>query len=93
MIGLTWGQDGIAQLQPLLNRAAVNWVLCLIALITTTFVVPPNPKESYDSDAIWNTKWARLPQSEQPRNRGPRNLMFWWVVMVAASTSLFIIFR
>ena len=93
VIGLTWGEDGIAQLQPLLNRAAVNWGVCLLALATATFLIPPGPAESYDPDCIWNTKWARLPSAERPRNRGPRNLVFWWIVMIVASTSLFIIFR
>jgi SSS family solute:Na+ symporter len=93
ILGVTWGKDGISTLQPLLNRAAASWFLCLAALIVTSFVIPRNPKESYDSDVIWNTKWARLPESEKPLNRGWRNLLFWWIVMVALSASLFIVYR
>lgn len=93
IVAETWGGEGIERLQPLLNRAAVTWVLCLIALIISTYNIPRNAKEKYDRDAIWNTKWARLPASERRLNRGWRNLMFWWVVMISASTSLFIIFR
>lgn len=93
VVGLKWGPDGISQLQPLLNRAAVTWGMSLIALIVTSYVIPPNPKEDYDKDALWNTKWARLPEDERHLNRGWRNLMFWWIVMVTLSASLFVIFK
>ena len=90
---LQWLRTFFATLQPLLNRAAVNWMLCFAALILTTMLIPRNPKESYDPDTIWNRRWARLPEVERPLNRGWRNLMFWWVVMISISTGLFVIFR
>ncbi|RJP35484.1 MAG: hypothetical protein C4527_00040 [Candidatus Omnitrophota bacterium] len=93
IIGETWGESGIAWLQPLLNRAAVNWGICLLALIVTTFSFSRRPDESYDPDIIWNRQWSRLPASEQRRNAFPRNLLFWWMVMITVSTSLFVIFR
>jgi len=83
----------IGAISPLLNRAAVSWFLCLVALVLTTFLLPQNPDEMYDPDAIWNLDWARLPAHEQDLNFGPRNLMLWWLIMVVASTSLFVIFR
>jgi solute:Na+ symporter, SSS family len=89
----TWGPNGIEPLKPLLNRAAANCLLCLAVLIVTSYVLPRNPGESYDPDVIWNTRWGRLPASERPLNRGPRNLMFWWVILVVVSTGLFITFR
>ncbi len=89
----TWGEDGIESLKPLLNRAAVTWALCLIALIASTLIIRRNPGGHYDPDAIWTLKWARLPQSEKHLNRAPRNLLFWWIVMISVSTSLFVIFR
>lgn len=93
IIGETWGTNGIEQLKPLLNRAAVNWVVCFILLIISTYIIPKNTKETYDSQIIWNKKWAHLPESEKPLNGSWRNLMFWWIVMVVCSTSLFVIFR
>jgi SSS family solute:Na+ symporter len=93
IIGETWGVSGIEQLKPLLNRAAVSWVLCLIALIGATFLIPKNIKNPYDPDVIWNKKWAKLPESERSLNSGWRNLTFWWILMVITSTSLFVIFR
>jgi len=90
--GQTWGQDGIAWLKPLLNRAAVNWAICLIALIIATYLIPSDNRP-YDKDAIWNLKWAKLPETEKSLNRGLRNLMFWWIVMVSVSVGLFVIFR
>ncbi|MEW6236548.1 MAG: sodium/solute symporter [Candidatus Omnitrophota bacterium] len=89
----TWGTQGVAQLKPLLNRAAVNWAICLAALTLATYLIPKNAQEMYDPDAIWNAQWGRLPESERVMNRGRRNLMLWWAVMVASSASLFIIFK
>ncbi len=89
----TYGSEGIAQLKPLLNRAAVNWAICLAALIIATFGIRRSKDESYDPDAIWNLRWARLPENERPRNRGLRNLMFWWIVMISISVGLFVFFR
>ncbi len=86
-------RETLSWIEPLLNRAAISWGLCAMAMIASTWLIKRNPEEQYDPDAIWNTQWARLPQGEHTLNRGGRNLMFWWLIMIAASTSLFIIFR
>ncbi len=83
----------IAAISPLLNRAAICWAFCFIALVLSTYLIPRNPQEQYDPDAIWNSRWARLPQSERSLNGGVRNLMFWWIVMMSVSTALFVTFR
>ncbi len=83
----------IGQAKPLLNRAAITWVICLIAMVLSTFILRADPSDRYDPDAIWSFSWARLPAEERNLNRFPRNLMFWWLVMVTASGTLFVIFR
>ncbi len=83
----------VAFATPLLNRAAVTWVLCLVVMVGATFILKPAAGERYDPDSIWTLRWARLPLEERYRNRFPRNLMFWWLVMVGASAALFVIFR
>ncbi|MHC4443749.1 MAG: sodium:solute symporter family transporter [Planctomycetota bacterium] len=88
-----WGTEGIESLKPLLNRAAVNCFLCLIILVIASYVFPKKQAESYDPDVIWSSRWGRLPASERSLNRGGRNLMFWWVVLVVGSTGLFVWFR
>jgi len=93
ILSVSWGEDGIEPLKPLLNRAAVNCILCLFFLIVTSYLIPRNPTESYDPDVIWNRRWGRLPASDLPLNRGGRNLMVWWILLVASSTGLFILFR
>jgi SSS family solute:Na+ symporter len=92
----SWGPNGIDALKPLLNRAAANCILCLAVLILTSYVLPKTAREQvepYDPDVIWNTRWGRLPASERALNRGGRNLMFWWVLLVAVSAGLFVTFR
>ncbi len=83
----------IGRMKPLLNRAAITWGLCVVVMIGATLFLRQDPGERYDPDAIWNLRWARLPQHERVLNAGPRNLLLWWLVMVAASGSLFAIFR
>lgn len=39
------------------------------------------------------TVLARLPEAERPLNRGLRNLVFWWIVMLSGSVALFAIFK
>jgi len=88
----SWAR-AITLVSPLLNRAAIIWALCLVVMVGATFILKPDPGERYDPETIWNLRWARLPLEEQHRNRFPRNLMFWWLVMVGASSALFVIFR
>jgi len=83
----------IQWLMPLLNRAAASWALCLVVMILTTYFIPRNTQEKYDPDVIWNLKWARLPENEKSLNKGGKNLMFWWIVMISLSTLLFVVFK
>jgi solute:Na+ symporter, SSS family len=87
-----WGEEGIASIKPLLNRAAISWAVCLSVLVLSTILIPTPAGETYDQDAIWNKQWARLPQSEAAQNRGIRNLMFWWIGLMVLSFGLFIYF-
>ncbi len=82
----------IERLEPLLNRAAVTLVLCFGALVLSTWLMRRDPKESYDPEIIWNRRWARLPEAERPLNRGLRNLMFWWIVLISGSVAIFVVF-
>jgi SSS family solute:Na+ symporter len=38
---------------------------------------------------IWSWKTARLPESERQRNRGLRNLFFWWALFVGIMAALY----
>lgn len=86
-------KEEIPWLVPLLNRAAISWVFSAIVMIGATLLTPQHEGEEYDHDAIWNLKWARLPESDRARNRGLGNLMIWWGLLVVGSLTLFIVFR
>ncbi len=91
VLSIAWGKGGIDWLKPLLNRAALNFAFCLAIVIISTYLLKKGPEQG-DEDAIWNLGKAKLPPEEKHLNRGLRNLFFWWIVMVACSGSLFIIF-
>jgi len=92
ILTLTVRAAWVRPLDPLLNRAAVTLVLCFGALIFATFLVRRSPEESYDPQIIWNRRWAHLPQAERALNRGLRNLMFWWIVLISGSVAIFVVF-
>ena len=92
-IGVEYGEEGIDWLKPLLNRAAFNWAICFAAMIAFTYFIRRNPEESFDPDILWTPRWARLPENERPLNRGGRNILLWWLVVIAVSFGLFIYFR
>ncbi|MHC4621689.1 MAG: sodium:solute symporter family transporter [Planctomycetota bacterium] len=79
-------------MSPFMTRAGISWVVSLIALIVSTYLIRPNPGEACDHEAIWNPRWARLPEAERPMNAGWKNLLFWWIVMVAVSIAIFVFF-
>ena len=93
VISLRWGADGIDWMKPLLNRAAINWFICLAAMVAANALIPRKPGETCDPDIIWTLRWGRLPEAEQGLNRGLRNLTFWWVVLIVCSAGLFIYFN
>ncbi|MBD3384016.1 sodium/solute symporter [candidate division KSB1 bacterium] len=92
ILAVSAGENGISRLQPLLNRAAITWVLCLFVLVCLSLFLPRHSRDRFDADIIWNPEWARLPKPEQGKNRGLRNLMFWWIVIISGSIALFIAF-
>ncbi len=93
ILGISAGENGISRLQPLLNRAAITWVLCLFVLVCLSLFLPRHSRDRFEADIIWNPTWARLPEQERGKNRGLGNLMFWWLVIMSGSITLFIVFR
>jgi SSS family solute:Na+ symporter len=82
----------ILWMTPFMTRAGLSFVASLIALVLSTHLIRPNPVEAPDPDCIWNRRWARLPEAERTINKGARNLMFWWAIMVAVSIAVFVFF-
>jgi SSS family solute:Na+ symporter len=89
---LPMGPEHVEWMQPFMTRAGISFVASLIALILATYLMRPNPAEAPDPDCIWNRRWGRLPETEQAINKGTRNLMFWWAVMVVISIAVFAYF-
>jgi solute:Na+ symporter, SSS family len=71
-------------LQPVLVRAGLSGLFSLVVFLLGTVAIPANPHELYDPDTTWNPYWARLPLNEREMGAGPRNLFFWWVVLLLA---------
>ena len=85
--------EQIKPMEPFMTRAGISWAASVLALILSTYLIPTNRNETYDHDCIWNKHWARLPEQLHHLNKGPQNLMFWWIVMLSLSIAIFIYFR
>jgi SSS family solute:Na+ symporter len=78
-------------LSPLI-RAGISLAGCALALVGGTFAIPQDAFERYDPDTAWSLEAARLPRHEQALAAGPRNLVFWWLVMLAATAAAWFVF-
>ncbi len=85
--------EQIAWMEPFMTRAGISWVVSVLALVLSTWLIRPDRNETYDPDCIWNRRWARLPEGLRHLNKGARNLMFWWIVMLCLSIAIFVYFR
>ena len=95
--GLCWAAsltllDPPAWLLSPLVRAGINLAACALLLVASTFLIPQNAGEMYDPDTAWNLDAMRLPNHERHLGAGPRNLVFWWVVMLAATIAAWVVF-
>jgi SSS family solute:Na+ symporter len=85
--------ERIGWIAPFMTRAGLNWAVSLVVMIVLSILISPRQKHSFDPESIWNPRWARLPEAERRLNKGWRNLMFWWLVMVCISIAIFVYFR
>jgi SSS family solute:Na+ symporter len=92
VLKLLRSETGLQWLAPLLNRAAVNWAICAVVMLSATLLMHGDSSRS-DPEAIWNRRWGRLPAAERHLNRGWRNITFWWVLLIAGSVALFVVFN
>ena len=71
-----------------LNRTFVVWFTSMILLVLVSLVTRPPAAERLQG-IIWSWRVARLPASERERNRGFRNLFFWWAVFILVMAALY----
>ena len=74
-------------------RAGVCLLASLVVMLCGTVAIPQDPQELYDPDTHWSLYWARLPSHERSLGEGPRNLVFWWGLMLAIAAALYIAVR
>lgn len=72
-----------------LNRTFLVWLVCMGLLVLLSWMTKaPEPKKI--KDIIWSWRVAALPQSEQARNRGWRNLFLWWSIFMGLMALLYL---
>ena len=71
-----------------LNRTFLVWISCMVMMVAVSYLTRAPDAEVVRS-IIWSWKTARLPESERQRNRGLRNLFFWWALFVGIMAALY----
>jgi solute:Na+ symporter, SSS family len=74
-----------------LHRALIAWFFCMAAMIITSLVTAPPPKEKTDG-IIWSRAYAALPAAEQARYSGWKDFRIWWLLFVSIILSIFAFF-
>jgi SSS family solute:Na+ symporter len=71
-----------------LNRTFLVWATS-IALLVIISLLTPAPAPEKIRDIVWSWKVMALPESERARNRGLRNLFFWWCIFIGVMAALY----
>ncbi len=71
-----------------LNRTFLVWATSMILLVLVSLLTRAPAPEKLQG-IIWSWKVARLPATEHKRNRGFRNLFFWWAVFILVMAALY----
>jgi SSS family solute:Na+ symporter len=71
-----------------LNRTFVVWATSMILLVLVSLVTRP-PEPDRIKGIIWSWSVAKLPATEQVRNRGWRNLFLWWSIFIGIMAALY----
>lgn len=81
----------VSWLQPFdnwLNRTFLVWASCMVLTVVISLLSrPPDPDRI--RGMIWSWDYARLPEAEQARNRGVRNLFLWWCLFIGTMAVLY----
>lgn len=71
-----------------LNRTFVVWASSLVAMFLISLVTERPPAAVVD-EVVWSKKFLHLPPGELAANRGLRNPLYWWLLLVGAALALY----
>jgi solute:Na+ symporter, SSS family len=71
-----------------LNRTFIVWATSMLLLVVVSLITTP-PAPDKIKGMIWSWRIAKLPETEQKRNRGMRNLFLWWVIFILLMACLY----
>ena len=91
LAGSLFSGSWAAFMEPFLNRAFVNWLLCLL-LIGWITVATAQPEYQRAKDIIWRPAYARLPETERKRFTGWKNFYLWWGVALVLRIIVYIVY-
>ncbi|MGF1638125.1 MAG: SLC5 family protein [Cyclobacteriaceae bacterium] len=76
-------------IQPFLNRALVNWVLCLLLIVSISLL---SKKRNLPSDIIWKPSYSKLPIEERKKFTGWKSFYLWWGVVLIVRIIIYFIY-
>ena len=83
-------------ISPFLNRAFINWVLCLMLLVVVSLLTRRAVGDTSTSQRIaeitWTPSTARLPEEERKRYTGLKSFWLWWAAVLVLRVVVYVIF-
>lgn len=73
-----------------LHRALISWAFCMVVMITVSLSTEP-PARKRTEGIIWRPAYALLPAAEQSRYSGWKDFRIWWVLLVFACLSIYVL--
>jgi SSS family solute:Na+ symporter len=78
----------LSQYANYLHRAFGSWIFCMVVMIGTSLVTSPPPAEK-TRRIIWSPQYAPLPEGEQRRYSGWKDLRLWWLLYIGGVLSIY----
>lgn len=71
-----------------LHRAFGAWIFCMLVMIVTSLLTSRPPAEK-TRRIIWTPQYAPLPEGEQRRYSGWKDLRLWWLIYIGGVLSIY----
>lgn len=90
-ISALWFPENISDLvTPFLNRALINWILCIFIIVIISLAESRKAVES--TFITWKPSYSMLPGDTAARHRGIQTFMIWWGLVLLLRVIIYVIF-
>lgn len=90
-VGGTFVPEQIASIiTPFLNRALINWLLCIVLMIIVTLL--SERRITGPDEIIWKPSYAKLPGEVAKKHKGWQTFLIWWGIVILLRVIIYFIY-